>query len=188
VTDTVTAAGRVQAWVLGPGLGSAEDALESLAAVLAADVPVVVDADGLNLLAQRRALLERRSAPTVLTPHDREFERLFGEVGTDRVGATRRAARESGATVLLKGYATVVAEPDGTGYLNPTGAPALATAGSGDVLAGLVGSLLATGMPPGRAAATAAYLHGRAARRAALDGPVVAGNLVAALRAELAGT
>jgi ADP-dependent NAD(P)H-hydrate dehydratase / NAD(P)H-hydrate epimerase len=188
VSDTVAGAGRVQAWVVGPGLGSAEDAVESLTAVLAADVPVVVDADGLNLLAERRALLERRRAPTVLTPHDREFERLFGEVGDDRVGAARRAAAEAGATVLLKGYATVVAEPDGTGYLNPTGEPALATAGSGDVLAGLIGSLLATGMRPGRAAATAAYLHGRAAARAALDGPVVAGDLVSALHAELAGS
>ena len=188
VSDTVAEAGRVQAWVVGPGLGRAGDAVESLTAVLAADVPVVVDADGLNLLAERRALLERRSAPTVLTPHDREFERLFGEVGEDRIGAARRAAAGSGATVLLKGYATVVAEPDGTGYLNPTGEPALATAGSGDVLAGLIGSLLATGMRPGRAAATAAYLHGRAAARAALDGPVVAGDLVTALHAELAGT
>ncbi len=185
VTDTVTGAGRVQAWVVGPGLGSGDDAVEALAAVLAADVPVVVDADGLNLLAERRALLERRTAPTVLTPHDREFARLFGEVGDDRIGAARRAAAEAGVTVLLKGYATVVAEPDGTGYLNPTGEPALATAGSGDVLAGLVGSLLGTGMQPGRAAATAAYLHGRAAARAALDGPVVAGHLVAALHTEL---
>jgi len=185
VTDTVAEAGRVQAWTVGPGLGSADDALESLARVLGSDVPVVVDADGLNLLAEHRQLLAGRSAATVLTPHDREYERLFGEVGTDRIGAARRAAAEVGATVLLKGYVTVVAEPDGTGYLNPTGHPALATAGSGDVLAGLLGSLLATGLAPGRAAATAAYLHGRAAARAAADGPVVAGQLVAALRAEL---
>jgi ADP-dependent NAD(P)H-hydrate dehydratase / NAD(P)H-hydrate epimerase len=187
VSDTVAGAGRVQAWVVGPGLGRAEDAVESLAAVLAADVPVVVDADGLNLLVERRALLERRTARTVLTPHDREFERLFGQVGDDRIGAARRAAAGAGVTVLLKGYATVVAEPDGTCYLNPTGDPALATAGSGDVLAGLVGSLLATGMRPGRAAATAAYLHGRAAAHAALDGPVVAGDLISALHAELGG-
>ena len=123
----------------------------------------------------------------MLTPHDREFERLFGEVGEDRISAARRAAAEAGATVLLKGFVTVVAEPDGTCYLNPTGHPALATAGSGDVLAGLVGSLLATGCRPGLAAATAAYLHGRAAARAARHGPVLAGSLVTALAAELAG-
>ncbi|MFL6164028.1 MAG: NAD(P)H-hydrate dehydratase [Jatrophihabitantaceae bacterium] len=186
VTDTVAAAGRVQAWVVGPGLGGAEDAVESLTRVLAADVPVIVDADGLNLLADRRELLERRTAPTVLTPHDREFQRLFGEVGEDRIGAARRAAAEVGATVLLKGYVTVVAEPDGSCYLNPTGHPALATAGSGDVLAGLVGSLLATGCPAGLAAASAAYLHGLAAARAARHGPVPAGRLAAALSAELA--
>ncbi|HTZ42754.1 MAG TPA: NAD(P)H-hydrate dehydratase [Jatrophihabitans sp.] len=186
VTDTVAAAGRVQAWTVGPGLGDGPDAVASLEAALGADVPVVVDADGLNLLAERREWLERRTAPTVLTPHDREYERLFGEVGDDRIAAARRAAEQSGAVVLLKGYATVVAEPDGTGYLNPTGEPALATAGSGDVLAGLTGSLLATGLRPGLAAAMAAYLHGRAAARAALEGPVVAGHLVAALRAELA--
>jgi len=185
VTETVGEAGRVQAWVVGPGLGTADDAVESLRAVLAADVPVIIDADGLNLLAERRSLLERRTAPTVLTPHDREFERLFGEMGSDRIGAARRAAADIQATVLLKGYVTVVAQPDGSCYLNPTGHPALATAGSGDVLAGLVGSLLATGLEPGLAAATGAYLHGRAAARAARRGPVVAGRLVAALAGEL---
>jgi ADP-dependent NAD(P)H-hydrate dehydratase / NAD(P)H-hydrate epimerase len=186
VTGTVAEAGRVQAWVVGPGLGSGPDALESLRTVLAAEVPVVVDADGLNLLADRRELIERRTAGTVLTPHDREFQRLFGEVGEDRLAAARRAAAETGATVLLKGFATVVAEPAGRCYVNPTGHPALATAGSGDVLAGLIGSLLATGIEPGLAAATAAYLHGRAAARAARSGPVPAGRLLTALAAELA--
>ena len=136
--------------------------------MLASDVPVVVDADGLNLLAGQdglRGMLDGRSAPTVLTPHDREFERLFGpRSADDRIGAARRAAAETGAVVLLKGYVTVVAGPDGRCYLNPTGAPALATAGSGDVLAGLTGSLLATGVEPVLAAAAAAYLHGRAGR------------------------
>ena len=121
----------------------------------------------------------------MLTPHDREFERLFGELGTDRIAAARRAARDSGATVLLKGYATVVAEPSGRCFVNPVGAPALATAGSGDVLAGLIGSLLAAGLEPGLAAATGAYLHAAAGQRAAAAGPVVAGDLLAALRAEI---
>jgi hydroxyethylthiazole kinase-like uncharacterized protein yjeF len=185
VADTVSGTGRVQAWVVGPGLGDTGEAVESLRQVLAADVPVLVDADGLNLLVERRELLAARTAPTVLTPHDREFERLFGEVGTDRIGAARRAARDSGATVLLKGYATIVAEPSGRCFLNPLGAPALATAGSGDVLSGLVGSLLAAGLEPGMAAATGAYLHAAAGQRAAAAGPVVAGDLIDALAEEI---
>ncbi|MGI8665522.1 MAG: NAD(P)H-hydrate dehydratase [Jatrophihabitans sp.] len=185
VTDTVADAGRVQAWVVGPGLGDGAEALDSLRAVLGSPVGVVVDADGLNLLAKHRELLAGRSAPTVLTPHDREFERLFGAVGEDRIGAARRAAAESGTVVLLKGDATVVAGPDGRCYLNPTGSAQLATAGSGDVLAGLTGSLLATGIEAGVAAAIAAYLHGRAASLAGADGPLVAGDLIRALRAEL---
>ena len=108
------------------------------------------------------------------------------KVGSDRVAAARGAAVESGATVLLKGNATVIAAPDGHGYVNPTGHPALATAGSGDVLSGLVGSLLATGVEPALAAARAAYLHGLAARHAVAEGPLVAGLLVAALRQVIA--
>ncbi|HEX8766774.1 MAG TPA: NAD(P)H-hydrate dehydratase [Jatrophihabitans sp.] len=185
VSDSVAAAGRVQAWVLGPGLGDTPDAVESVRQVLTGDAAAVVDADGLNLLVECRELLDGRSAATVLTPHDREFERLFGEVGTDRVAAARRAARDTGATVLLKGFATVVAEPSGHCYLNPVGAPALATAGSGDVLAGLIGSLLAAGLAPGLAAATGAYLHAAAGVRAAVAGPVVAGDLIGALREEI---
>ena len=186
VSDSVAAAGRVQAWVLGPGLGDTADAVESVRQVMAGEAPVVVDADGLNLLVERRELLDGRPGGTVLTPHDREFERLFGPVGPDRVGAARRAAQDTGATVLLKGFATVVAEPSGRCYLNPVGAPALATAGSGDVLAGLIGSLLAAGLPPGLAAATGAYLHAAAGVRAAKAGPVVAGDLIAALGEEMA--
>ena len=185
VSDGVAEAGRVQAWVLGPGLGDTGEAVESVRQVLASDAAAVVDADGLNLLVERRELLAGRTGATVLTPHDREFERLFGEVGADRVAAARRAARDSGATVLLKGYATVVAEPSGRCYLNPIGAPALATAGSGDVLAGLIGSLLATGLAPGLAAATGAYLHAAAGARAAAAGPVVAPDLLSALREEI---
>jgi hydroxyethylthiazole kinase-like uncharacterized protein yjeF len=186
VSDSVAAAGRVQAWVVGPGLGDTAQAVKSVREVLTGDTAAVVDADALNLLVERREWLDGRSHPTVLTPHDREFERLFGEVGTDRVAAARRAARDTGATVLLKGYATVVAEPSGRCFLNPVGAPALATAGSGDVLAGFIGSLLAAGLEPGLAAAAGAYLHAAAGRRAAASGPVVAGDLITALHAELA--
>jgi hydroxyethylthiazole kinase-like uncharacterized protein yjeF len=182
VSETVTLAGRVQAWTVGPGLGTDQHAVASLEAVLSQDVPVLVDADGLNLLVSRRELLEARSAPTVLTPHDREFARLFGEVGPDRVGAARRAAASCGAVVLLKGFATVIATPDGRCLVNPTGHPSLATAGSGDVLSGFIGSLLAAGLHPLDAAAVGAYLHGRAARSAAEHGPVTADDLIPRLR------
>jgi ADP-dependent NAD(P)H-hydrate dehydratase / NAD(P)H-hydrate epimerase len=187
VTETVAAAGRVQAWVIGPGLGDTPDAHTALEHVLGQDVPVVVDADGLSLLAKRRDLLAGRSAPTVLTPHAGEFVRFFGQfdadaVIADRIGVARSAAAEAGATVLLKGDATVVCTPDGRGYLNPTGSPWLATAGSGDVLSGLIGSLLATGVEPALAAATGAYLHGLAGSQAGQHGPPAALDLVGELR------
>jgi hydroxyethylthiazole kinase-like uncharacterized protein yjeF len=155
-------AGRVQAWVVGPGIGTDDAAAGLLRDVLAQDVPVLVDADGLTLLASEPELARSRTAPTVLTPHDREFERVAGPVGADRVGAARRAATELGVTLLLKGNATVVAGPDGVAYVNPTGTPWLATAGSGDVLSGLGGALLAGGLEPTLAGALAAYVHGLA--------------------------
>ena len=160
-------AGQVQAWVVGPGIGTDDAAVELLRDVLGQDVPVLVDADGLTLLAREPELVRSRTAPTVLTPHDREFERVAGPVGDDRVGAARRAAAEMGVTMLLKGNATVVADPDGFAYVNPTGTPWLATAGSGDVLSGLGGALLAGGVEPALAAALAAYLHGLAGSIAA---------------------
>jgi ADP-dependent NAD(P)H-hydrate dehydratase / NAD(P)H-hydrate epimerase len=160
-------AGRVQAWVVGPGIGTDDAAAALLRDVLGQDVPVLVDADGLTLLARDPELVRSRTAPTVLTPHDREFERIAGPVGTDRVGAARRAAAELGVTMLLKGNATVVASPAGRAYVNPTGTPWLATAGSGDVLSGLGGALLAGGVEPTLAAALAAYLHGLAGSIAA---------------------
>jgi hydroxyethylthiazole kinase-like uncharacterized protein yjeF len=176
---------RVQGWVAGPGMGTDDDAGKLLRSVLSTDVPVIVDADGLTLLAAAPELVRERSAPTVLTPHDREFARLFGEVGDDRLGAARRAAASIGATVLLKGNATVVAAPDGIGYANPTGTPWLGTAGSGDVLSGLIGSLLASGLPAPLAAASAAYVHGVAGQRAATDGPPSALDVLDAVRAAI---
>lgn len=176
-------AGRVQAWVVGPGIGTDDDAAALLREVLATDVPVLVDADGLTLVAKRPELVRDRAAPTVLTPHDREFERIAGPVGADRIGAARRAAADLGATVLLKGNATVVAAPTGEVYVNPTGTTWLATAGSGDVLSGLGGALLAGAVEPTLAAACAAYLHGLAGRLAAAGAPTTAAGVLDALPA-----
>ncbi|MET8465456.1 NAD(P)H-hydrate dehydratase, partial [Micromonospora zamorensis] len=181
----VADAGRVQAWVCGSGLGTGEDAAAELRAVLASPVPVVLDADALTLLVDGSLAdrLRGRDAPIVVTPHDREFTRLCGEEpGADRVGSALRLAAWMNAVVLLKGDRTVIGTPDGRAYVNPTGTPALATGGTGDVLAGLLGSLLAAGVPADRAAASAAYLHGLAGREAARGGPVTAPDVVTALR------
>jgi ADP-dependent NAD(P)H-hydrate dehydratase / NAD(P)H-hydrate epimerase len=164
--------GRVQAWVAGPGMGTDDDAARRLAAVLATSLPVLVDADGLTLIARHPGLLPR-AAPTLLTPHAGELSRLIGtdpaSVEARRLEHARQAAIRLGACVLLKGSTTVVAPPDGVDpvLVNTTGTPWLATAGTGDVLAGLAGALLAQGMLPPQAAITAAYLHGLAARLAA---------------------
>ena len=173
--EEIEAAGRVQAWVAGPGMGTDEEARARLAAVLATDVPVLVDADGLTLVAADRGMLAR-SAPTLLTPHAGELARLLGidpaDVEARRLEHARMAAAELGATVLVKGSTTVIAAAGGgseagPALVNPTGTSWLATAGTGDVLSGLAGSLLAQGLSPGEAAGVAAYLHGLAARLAA---------------------
>lgn len=183
------AAGRVQAWVAGPGSGDAVE--RALAEVLASDVPVLVDADGLTELARLGpAALADRTAPTLLTPHTGEAARLLAgatdspppaadDLAATRLVTARRLASLYRATVLLKGSTTVIADPDGTARVNPTGTPWLATAGSGDVLSGLAGSLLATGLPPLDAASVAAYLHGLAARHAAGDGAPITAMQVA---------
>jgi len=174
---------RVQAWVVGPGLGTDDAAMALLADALRTDLPVIVDADGITLVARSPELVRGRSAPTVLTPHDREFARLAGDVGPDRIGAARRAADDLGVTVLLKGNATVVAEPHGRAFVNPTGTPWLGTAGSGDVLSGLIGSLLAGGLAAPLAAAVGAYVHGVAGQIAGSGGPPSATDVLDSLRA-----
>jgi hydroxyethylthiazole kinase-like uncharacterized protein yjeF len=179
-------AGRVQAWVAGPGLGTDDAAADVVAEVLATDLPVLLDADALTLAARRPDLVRDRAAPTVLTPHDREFARFGSEVGADRIGAARRLAADLGAVVLLKGAATVVAAPGGQVFVNGTGTPWLATAGTGDVLSGIAGALLATGLPPAEAAAVAAHVHGRAGQLAAAHGPLIAGDLIRRLPSTLA--
>ena len=179
-------AGRVQSWVVGPGMGTDDDARSVLAEVLATDVPAVVDADALTMLAQDPGLLRNRpdglSRATVLTPHDREFARFGFEPGPDRIGAARRLAAELDCVVLLKGDATVVADPHGSAFVNATGSAWLATAGTGDVLAGIIGAVLATqgvsGFAAAEAAAVAAHLHGRVGQLAAERGPLIAGDLI----------
>jgi hydroxyethylthiazole kinase-like uncharacterized protein yjeF len=159
-------------------MGTDDDARSVLAEVLATDLPVLVDADALTMAAAEPSLVRGRTAPTVLTPHDREFARFGSEVGTDRIGAARRLAADLGCVVLLKGDATVIAGADGTAFVNATGTPWLATAGTGDVLSGIGGALLATDLPAVEAAAVAAHLHGRAGQLAAERGPLIAGDLV----------
>ena len=180
--DFLTSVGRVQAWVAGPGMGTGDDSAELLAAVLRTDLPVLVDADGLTILAEHRDLLPRQ-APTLITPHAGELSRLTGadraDIEARRLTHAREAAGTLGVTVLLKGSTTVICSPPGSPWsqpdrVNSTGTPWLATAGSGDVLSGLAGALLAQGLNPADAGAAAAFLHGVAARRAAAgdQGPI----------------
>lgn len=192
-TSSYTSAGRVQAWVIGPGLGTDESAAAALVFALETDLPVIVDADGLTILSAHPELVAGRQAPTVLTPHAGEFKRLAGSApGDDHIADTRRLADELGVTVLLKGNVTIVAEPGGGPvYLNVAGNSWAATAGSGDVLSGVIGALLAAGLPPGEAAAAAAYVHARAADLSAADpgpapAPTSASRILAHLRTALA--
>jgi hydroxyethylthiazole kinase-like uncharacterized protein yjeF len=182
--EGVERVGRVQAWVLGPGLGTGKEAHEVARTVLASGVPVLVDADGLTLAAADRALL-RRTAPVLITPHAGELSRLLG-VPAERIEArrlehARRAARELGVTVLLKGSTTLIAEEGRPVRVSTTGTPWLATGGTGDVLAGMAGTLLAGGLDAYDAGACAAFLHGLAARRAAEGAPIAASDVAAAL-------
>jgi hydroxyethylthiazole kinase-like uncharacterized protein yjeF len=177
---------RFAALVVGPGLGTSAATVAAVRALVAeAPVPLVLDADGLNALDGRPESLRQRPAATILTPHAGEYGRLAGEpVGEDRVTAARRLAERSGAVVLLKGTRTVVADPSGRAAVNVTGGPWLATAGTGDVLSGILGALLARGVSPFEAAAAGAFLHGRAGDAAGHSG-LVAGDLVDALPAVL---
>ncbi|MDX2534450.1 NAD(P)H-hydrate dehydratase [Streptomyces scabiei] len=177
-------AGRVQAWVAGPGAG---DDPAPVAEALSTDVPVLLDADGLRLA--DRESVRTRTAPTLLTPHAGEAAALLGisreEVEASRLTAVRDLARAYDATVLLKGSTTLIATPDpGTPVrVNATGTPWLATAGSGDVLSGLAGSLLAAGLSPLDAASAAAYVHGLAGRYAADGAPAGAHDVAESIPA-----
>ena len=169
---------RFKALVVGPGLGRSDaTTAEVRELVAAAQAPVVVDGDGLFALAWSAdgaaSLLRDRPGPTVLTPHDGEYGLLAGrKPGPDRLAAARELAAATGAVVLLKGPATIVAEPAGAVLISTAGDERLATAGTGDVLSGIVGALLAQEVPAFRAAAAAAWLHGSAAQRGPVRGLV----------------
>jgi len=164
--------GSAGALALGPGMGLVEETAEWIRGTVATcPVPVVLDADGLNAFAGRASELGRRRADLVITPHAGEFARLAGgssrDVNADRVGAVRKLAAETQATVLLKGTRTLVGTPEGHVRVNTTGGPFLATGGTGDVLTGAIAGLLARGLTPVDAASAGAYLHGRAGALAA---------------------
>lgn len=169
VPEILTRFPQMDAVLVGPGLGQSEGTLAVVRAVLEkAECPVVVDADGINVLSAHRDLLRGRKSPTILTPHDGEFARLGGVIGEDRMSAAAALAEELGCVALLKGHETCIT--DGTdGYLNPTGNPGMAVGGSGDVLAGVITALLGAGLPPLEAAACGAWLHGAAGDRCAAE-------------------
>ena len=169
VPEILTRLPQMDAVLVGPGLGQSEGTLAVVRAVLEkAECPVVVDADGINVLSAHRDLLRGRKSPTILTPHDGEFARLGGVIGEDRMAAAAALAEELGCVVLLKGHETCIT--DGIdGYINPTGNPGMAVGGSGDVLAGVITALLGAGLPPLEAAACGAWLHGAAGDRCAAE-------------------
>jgi hydroxyethylthiazole kinase-like uncharacterized protein yjeF len=175
---------KCRALVIGPGLGTGPLTQDEIRDVVArAPLPLVIDADALTALGQAdaaREILARRTEPTILTPHDGEYARLAGSPpGPDRLAAARDLAARLGVIVLLKGPLTAVAAPGGAFpdvLLSSAGVPALATAGTGDVLSGVIGAFLARGVPPHIAAALGAHVHGRAASHGRSEG-LVAGDL-----------
>ena len=174
---------RLSAMLIGPGMADTPDNRAKLEAALAFDVPLVLDAGALALVEPEA--LAARTASTILTPHLGEFVRLFGEGTASKIDRARDAARRARATIVFKGADTVIASPDGRVTLAPAASSWLASAGTGDVLAGIMASALARGLPPHTAACAAVWLHGEAARRA---GPgLIADDLERHLPAALAG-
>ncbi len=184
--ELLQAAGKMTACAIGPGLSThSETAITVRNLIQALSVPMIIDADGLNCLAGSLDLLKRASAPIIMTPHPGEMGRLMGistsEVQKDRIGAASNFARKYGVTLVLKGAGTIVASPDGRIFINSTGNPGMATGGTGDVLTGMIGSLLAQGHPATEAACLGVYLHGLAGDLAAKEkgeAGMIAGDLI----------
>ena len=160
---------QMDALVLGCGLGQSDGTEAVVRWVLEqARCPVVLDADGINLLSRHRDVLRGRAGATILTPHQGEFLRLGFSIGEDRMASARQAARELGCVMVLKGHGTCVTDGQRE-YINPTGNPGMAVGGSGDVLAGIIGGLLGQGLPPLEAAACGCWLHGAAGDKCARE-------------------
>ena len=153
---------KMDAVLIGPGLGQSEDVFRVVKSVLEhADCPVVVDADGINVLAAHKDILRGRTSATVLTPHTGEFARLGGSTESGRQAAAEAMAKDLGCILLLKGKDTVITDGEST-YINPTGNPGMAVGGSGDVLSGIIAALMGQGVEPLKAAACGAWIHGAA--------------------------
>jgi ADP-dependent NAD(P)H-hydrate dehydratase / NAD(P)H-hydrate epimerase len=194
--EVLDASERGGSLIVGPGLGRTAGAQEFARTIVrSSGVPVLLDADGLNAHAERLGDLRDAGAPLVLTPHDGELGRLLGcpsdEVKAHRLACVRRAAAESGAIVVLKGDDSIVARPDGFAAVSPGGTPALATAGTGDVLSGVIGALLAKEMDPFAAACAGVRMHalagGLAAERQHGPDGVIASDVIEALPLVLGG-
>jgi hydroxyethylthiazole kinase-like uncharacterized protein yjeF len=182
--EAMIGAGQVQVWTIGSGLGTDDAATQLVAAALSTALPVLLDADAITVVAANRELIDGRAAPTLLTPHAGEFARLMAvdraEVEQRRLDHVRRAAASIGATVLLKGSTTLVADPAGAVRVNTASSSYLATAGSGDVLSGVCGTLLAAGLNPLDAGSAGAFVHGLAGLLASGSppGPISAMDVV----------
>lgn len=186
VEPVVAQAARVGAIAIGPGLGRDQRTNPFVRAVLdAVDLPAVIDADGLFHLGRRPAWLRERTSPTIITPHAGEAARLLGrerrDIESNRLASARALADVTGAVTVLKGSGAIVAAPDGTAIIDGIGTSALATAGSGDVLTGIVAALLAKGLDPVQAAGTAVTLHSRAGVACGMGGGTMAGDIIEAL-------
>lgn len=155
---------RYDAVVIGPGLGKSDDVAEIIGKIVASGVPAVIDADGINSIGANINILQNAISDVVITPHPGEFARLTGksidEIQKNRLAETQAFAAKSGATVVLKGASTVVAKNGCKTVINPTGNRGMATGGSGDVLAGVIGALLAQGIKSADAATAGVYIHG----------------------------
>jgi len=174
-------ASRFGALAIGPGLGSDVRTIKAIQRVVTqCPIPIILDADGLNAFAGDASALADRAAevPLILTPHDGEFARLMDQpVGSDRLAAAHRLAKIANAIVVLKGPGTIITEPGGTSFINATGGPALATAGTGDVLTGIAAAFLSRGVPALEAVAAATWVHGTCADRQPASG-LVASDLL----------